>query len=54
MTDLTREMISEKLKKVDEDLSNLEREGGSLRKVEVLKEYKSYLEDELKNMNNDK
>lgn len=48
MTDLTVNEIKEKIKKVEEDIEQLNRSGESGRKFEVLNEYKKYLEDELR------
>jgi len=48
MTDLTIESLKEKIKKVDEDIDALRRQGDASRRLEVLNEYKAYLEDELK------
>lgn len=48
MTDLSIETIKEKIKKVDEDIDALRRQGDASRRLEVLNEYKAYLEDELK------
>lgn len=53
MNNLDYNSILEKIKSVERDISKLEREENSIRKMEILKEYKSYLEDELKNMQND-
>ena len=50
MEDLEEQMLLTRIAKVDEDLSLLSSEGDSTRKIEVLKEYKSYLEDELKQL----
>lgn len=47
MSDLTINDLKEKIKKVDEDLDALRRTGDASRKLEVLSEYKAYLEDEL-------
>ena len=47
MTD-TVEYIREKIEQVTKDLRDLQSEGGNVRKVEALTEYKKYLEDELK------
>ncbi len=48
MTDLSIEALKEKIKKVDEDIDALRRQGDASRRLEVLNEYKAYLEDELK------
>jgi hypothetical protein len=47
MTD-TAEYMQEKIEQVTKDLRELQAEGGNVRKVEALTEYKKYLEDELK------
>jgi hypothetical protein len=47
MTDTT-EYLQEKIEQVTKDLRELQAEGGNVRKVEALTEYKKYLEDELK------
>lgn len=44
----TVEYIQEKIEQVTTDLRALQAEGGNVRKVEALTEYKKYLEDELK------
>lgn len=48
MNDLSIDSIREKIKKVDEDIDALRRQGDASRRLEILNEYKSYLEDELK------
>jgi hypothetical protein len=48
MTDLTIQELEEKIKMVDKDLDTLRQQGGAGRKLEVLSEYKAYLEDELR------
>lgn len=50
MSDLTIQELEEKLKMVDKDLDTLRQSGNASRKLEVLSEYKSYLEDELRMM----
>lgn len=52
MTDsaLTIEALKEKIAKVIVDMEELRRTGDASRKLEVLSEYKEYLEDELKFM----
>ena len=47
MSDLTIQELKEKIKKVAVDLESLRQSGESGRKLEVLSEYKEYLEDEL-------
>jgi hypothetical protein len=44
----TIEQIQEKIEQVTKDLRDLQSEGGNVRKVEALTEYKKYLEDDLK------
>lgn len=48
MSELTIEALKEKIRKVEEDIKNLNQEGVTGRKFEVLNEYKEYLEDELR------
>lgn len=50
MTDsaLTIEALKEKIAKVIVDMEELRRTGDASRKLEVLSEYKEYLEDELR------
>lgn len=50
---LTIEAIKEKIAKVEADLAELRSTGDSSRKFEVLSEYKSYLEDELRVLRNE-
>ncbi len=45
---LTVQALREKIAKVDEDLEALRMTGDSSRKIEVLTEYKDYLKEELK------
>ncbi len=45
---LTIDVLKEKIAKVVQDIEELRLTGDSSRKIEVLSEYKSYLEDELK------
>lgn len=45
---MTIELIKEKIEQVTKDLRELQADGGNVRKVEALTEYKKYLEDELK------
>jgi len=47
MNDLTISELSEKIDRVKKDIEMLRSTGESSRKLEVLNEYKSYLEDEL-------
>ena len=48
MTDITIKDLKEKIKKVDQDIDDLRRQGDASRRLEVLNEYKAYLEDEIK------
>jgi hypothetical protein len=50
--EVTIQDMEEKIKRVEEDIRKLQIEGGenSGRKLEVLSDYKSYLQDELKVM----
>lgn len=52
MTDVTIQDLEEKIKRVEEDIKKLVSEGGDNagRKIEVLSEYKAYLQDEIKVM----
>jgi|LauGreDrversion4_2_1035121.scaffolds.fasta_scaffold943487_3 hypothetical protein len=47
MNDLTIEELKEKIERVRKDLESLRATGESSRKLEILNEYKSYLEEEL-------
>ncbi len=51
---LTISELKEKIAKVELDLEELRRTGDSSRKTEVLTEYKNYLKDELKILENEK
>lgn len=46
--ELTAQDLQEKIKKVQEDIEQLRLTGDTSRKLQVLSEYKEYLEDELK------
>lgn len=46
--ELTIESLKEKIARVEFDMVELQSKGDASRKFEVLSEYKSYLEDELK------
>jgi hypothetical protein len=48
MSDLTIPELKEKIERVKQDLESLRRTGDASRKLEILSEYKTYLEDELK------
>lgn len=54
MDDLTIKDLQEKIDKVIKDIEGLRSTGDSSRKLEVLSEYKSYLEDELRFLKNEK
>lgn len=45
---MTLEQLKEKIEQVSKDLREIQSDGGNVRKVEALSEYKRYLEDELK------
>ncbi len=53
-SELTIEAIKEKLAKVEIDMRELQSTGDASRKFEVLSEYKTYLEDELRLLKNEK
>jgi hypothetical protein len=48
MNDLTITELKEKIERVKKDLEGLRLTGNASRKLEILSEYKSYLEDDLK------
>jgi ribosomal protein L29 len=48
MNDLTIDELKEKIEQVKKDLESLRATGDASRKLEILNEYKTYLEDELK------
>jgi hypothetical protein len=52
LSQLTVEQLKDKLKQVDSDIKKMQGEGGLDRKVAVLIEYKDYLNDELKALEN--
>jgi hypothetical protein len=54
MSDLTIKELEEKVKAVQADINSLTSSGSAGRKLEVLSEYKSYLEDEIKFLKNEK
>lgn len=54
MSDLTITELEEKIAKVAKDLELLRSTGDASRKLEILNEYKSYLEDELRVLKNEK
>ena len=47
MSDLTLQEMKEKIERVNTDIEQLRSVGDASRKIEILTEYKSYLEDEL-------
>ena len=53
MSDLTISELKEKLKIVEIDLQSLRDTGTSSRKLEVLSEYRAYIEDEIKFLENE-
>ena len=52
LSQLNAEQLKDKIKQVEEDLKKMQSEGGLDRKVAVLIEYKDYLNDELKALEN--
>jgi hypothetical protein len=50
---LTKEELLEKIKVVEADLQKLRSDGADARKLEVLGDYKVYLQDEIKMLEND-
>ena len=54
MNDLSLKELQEKIDKVTKDIEGLRSTGDSSRKLEVLTEYKKYLEDELRILKNEK
>jgi hypothetical protein len=53
MSDLTVADLKEKLKIIDQDLDALRSTGDASRKLEVLSEYRAYIEDEIKYLENE-
>ena len=47
MSELTIEEMKQKIERVKEDIESLRSSGDASRRIEILTEYKSYLEDEL-------
>lgn len=45
---MTPDQLKEKIEQVSKDLREIQSDGGNVRKVEALSEYKKYLEDQLK------
>jgi hypothetical protein len=54
MSDLTINSLRIKIDIVKTDIARLQSEGENIRKVETLTEYKKYLEDSLKSLENNK
>lgn len=54
MNDLTIEEYKQKIAKVTQDIESLRLTGDSSRKLEILSEYRSYLEDELRMLEDEK
>jgi hypothetical protein len=52
LNNLTVEQLQDKLEQVDFDIKKMQSEGGLDRKVAVLIEYRDYLKDELKSLEN--
>ena len=53
MTSLTVAQLKEKLAMIDKDLASLQGEVGNERKLQVLAEYKEYIQDEIKQLENE-
>ena len=53
MSDLTIDDLKAKLKVIDQDLETLRATGDASRKLEVLTEYRAYIEDEIKFLENE-
>jgi hypothetical protein len=53
MTSLTVTQLKEKLVMIDKDLASLRSEVGNERKLQVLSEYKTYIQDEIKQLENE-
>lgn len=55
MTDVTIQDLQERVKRVEDDMQKLRVEGGENagRKLEVLADYKSYLQDEIREIKNE-
>ena len=54
MSDLSIPELKEKIERVKQDLESLRLTGDASRKLEILSEYKTYLEDELKVLQKEK
>ena len=53
MTSITITQLKEKLVMIDKDLASLRGEVGNERKLQVLAEYKEYIQDEIKQLENE-
>jgi len=53
MSDITIQDLQEKIKLVNKDIESLHTSGDASRKLEMLNEYKKYLEDEIKFLKNE-
>lgn len=53
MSDLTEQEMQDKIEMVKRDLDRLRMQGGGDRQMSILMEYQSYLEDELKFIQNE-
>lgn len=53
MSDITIQDLQEKIKLVNKDIESLHTASDSSRKLEMLNEYKKYLEDEIKFLKNE-
>ena len=54
MSDLTIEEMKAKIQRVKDDIAELQKEGDTSRRFEVLNEYLDYLSDELRMMQQEK
>lgn len=53
MSDITIEELQEKVKRVEQDIQALMSKGNTTRGIDVLSEYKQYLEDEIRMLKNE-
>ena len=53
MSDLTIQELKEKLAMIDKDIERLRSSGADLRHITVLGEYKDYIQDEIKFLENE-
>lgn len=53
MSDITIEELQEKVKRVEQDIQTLMSKGNTARGIDVLSEYKQYLEDEIRMLKNE-